>query len=177
MTASPVCKLFLHRVLSAMILLLAGFPYASFAQTEPAPSGGKDVIVVLRATNKITARSEIIKGPVDTVLVYGPLEIRSHRCSSKSTRSGQNYSSLLEIYERIKGGSPDRLFSGWMFSDSPSLTSLEHRIYDITLVSCEAKVEEAEKKKEQKTETAPPPVETPPAPPVQDFEVQQEFQD
>ncbi len=31
----------------------------------------------------------------------------------------------------------DTIFSGWMFSSSPSLSAMEHAIYDIWILSCE----------------------------------------
>ena len=40
-------------------------------------------------------------------------------------------------YEQNNSDNEITMFSGWMFSSSPSLSAMEHPVYDIWLLSCE----------------------------------------
>jgi hypothetical protein len=37
-------------------------------------------------------------------------------------------------------GKTNRIFSGWMFAESPALNAVEHPVYDIWLTECQAPV-------------------------------------
>ena len=43
---------------------------------------------------------------------------------------------LLQIFDYVDDQKPKIVFSGWMLSSSPSLSALEHPVYDIWLVNC-----------------------------------------
>lgn len=33
-------------------------------------------------------------------------------------------------------GSNERIFTGWMFADSPALNAVDHAVYDVWLIEC-----------------------------------------
>lgn len=99
--------------------------------------------VVLRGLNKVTARVETIEGPAGTVLSFGNLDIVAKSCRRSSKQSMTDYAALLEISERRADEGSKKLFSGWMYASSPSVMTLEHPVYDITVIGCKAGTSDA----------------------------------
>lgn len=100
--------------------------------------------IVLRVLNKVTARSEMLKAKPGEVLEFGKLRIQARQCFQSVPSSLPDAVALLSIAEHL----PDReepklLFQGWMYASSPSVTALEHPIYDVTMVECQMRNQEA----------------------------------
>ena len=93
-------------------------------------------IAVLQGLDKITARITRIDVPVDTVVRFGTLDINVRRCHKRPPEEPPEKTMYIEITERRPDERPVQLFSGWMFASSPSVSALEHPVYDIWLVDC-----------------------------------------
>lgn len=93
--------------------------------------------VRLTGLNKTTARSSTLEAPLGTVVRFGNLEIIAHRCWQAPPGERPENAALLEIRELKSDDAPKSVFQGWMFSSSPSLSSLEHPVYDIAVQACE----------------------------------------
>lgn len=102
--------------------------------------------VQLQLLNKVTARVsslEIAQGHMGT---FGNLEITLQRCWKSPPEQDPENKALLRISEKVPGEEVKEIFNGWMFSSSPSLSALEHPVYDVAVVACknkEVKKEEA----------------------------------
>jgi hypothetical protein len=90
----------------------------------------------LRATNKITARTSVIDAKIGIIARFGNLEILARDCWKAPETERPENAALLDIWDRRMDEKPVRSFYGWMFSSSPSLSILEHPVYDITLIEC-----------------------------------------
>ncbi len=108
--------------------------------------------ILLRVLNKVTAQSMLFKAkPKDTVS-FGKLKINTLMCRVSSPNSQADSAALLDIREEQPGKEGvKQLFRGWMYQSSPSITALEHPIYDVTMEGCEIavlapKIEEKEDK-------------------------------
>lgn len=95
--------------------------------------------IVLRGLNKVTGSTSRLESPVGVVTRFGTLEIVARRCWKSPPDEQPENAGLLEVYELKPGEAPEKIFLGWMFSSSPGLSSLEHAVYDITVMSCESK--------------------------------------
>jgi hypothetical protein len=97
--------------------------------------------VVLRVLNKVTAQAAELKAKPGETLQFGQLEITAVQCFQSTPSSLPDTVALLDISEKQPGvvGKPKLLFHGWMYASSPSLTALEHPIYDVTMVDCAMK--------------------------------------
>jgi hypothetical protein len=87
--------------------------------------------------NKITAKSHYVEVPVNSQIIFGTIKIKIFNCLKSSPYDLLENKILLNISEK-KIGQDDYsvIFNGWMFSSSPSITSLEHAVYDVTAVTC-----------------------------------------
>lgn len=92
--------------------------------------------ITLRGLNKITAHVSTIKSKIGKGINFGNLEIIPKICWKSNPEDEPEDKALLDIYEMKPSGQKERIFYGWMFSSSPSISSLEHPLYDITLVEC-----------------------------------------
>ena len=101
-------------------------------------------VVVLQALNKITAKSYRYEVKIGDSIKFERLIVEPLFCWKSSPADIPENKVLLKITENKLDKTKDEIFYGWMFSSSPSISSMEHPMYDITVVDC--------KKEEQQTE-------------------------
>ena len=109
--------------------------------------------VVILALNKVTGQSSQFKLKPGETVQFGLLDITAIMCRASAPNSQPDYAGLLDVHERL----PDKegvkpIFRGWMYASSPSVTALEHPIYDLTMVDCdiESPADKAKEKPEKK---------------------------
>lgn len=86
--------------------------------------------------DKITGRITRFDVYIDETVLFGALEITPRACYSRPSTEAQRTSAFLEVDQRSLTGVSKRIFSGWMFADSPALNAIDHAIYDVWLVEC-----------------------------------------
>ncbi len=91
---------------------------------------------ILRALDKVTARTLDLVIPIGETVRYGTLEITSRQCLKKPPEETPETSTFLEIRELKSDEGPKMVFSGWMFASSPALNALEHPVYDVWVIDC-----------------------------------------
>ncbi len=95
-------------------------------------------IVVLGALDKVTARVNTLKGLVGTPVKFGMLEIVAQTCVTTPPEDPPESAAFMEIYQVQEGEEEQQVFSGWMFASSPALSALDHPVYDVWVLGCEA---------------------------------------
>ena len=94
-------------------------------------------VAEFQSLDKITARINTHQVNIDDELTIGTLLIKIKSCQKKPPFLPPESASFIQIYDMMKKNQkPILIFSGWMFASSPALSSLEHAIYDISLISC-----------------------------------------
>lgn len=93
-------------------------------------------VAVLQGLDKITARVSEIDAPVGKPVKFGTLQITVRDCKKNPPEDRPEDAAFLEIDEIRPGEVNLRKFSGWMFAQSPALSSLEHPVYDVILLDC-----------------------------------------
>lgn len=95
-------------------------------------------VATLQALDKITARISTLTAPLNAPVTFGTLSVTVRRCVFHPPEETPEDAAFMEIVDL--GHDPEKppkpVFSGWMFSSSPAVSSLEHPVYDITLLSC-----------------------------------------
>lgn len=87
--------------------------------------------------DKITARITRFDVYIGETVLFGALEITPRACYSRPpTETLQRSSAFLEVDLRSLSGETTRLFTGWIFADSPALNAIDHAVYDVWLVGC-----------------------------------------
>ena len=92
-----------------------------------------ETIAEIRAIDRITGRSFKLKVPLDKEVIFSNLILNIQYCyKNPIDKEIENYAYLI-VKDKLLN---DIIFEGWMFSSSPSLSSLEHPINDIWLLNC-----------------------------------------
>ncbi|RMF72998.1 MAG: DUF2155 domain-containing protein [Alphaproteobacteria bacterium] len=99
-------------------------------------------VTVVRALDKITARSRLIELPEGRPVRFGTLEILARHCESRPPEEEPETAAFLEIWDN-RGGRHDKIFSGWMLASSPALHALEHPVYDLWVIACKTAAPDA----------------------------------
>ena len=111
--------------------------------------------IVFRALNKVTGRASLIEAAPEEPVRFGKLNIHVATCQISDPNSQRDDAGFFDITEQLPDGQPKPLFSGWMYATSPSITSLEHPIYDVTMVECVTDNPARDAKKKAMEATAP----------------------
>jgi hypothetical protein len=87
----------------------------------------------IRAIDRITGRSFKLKVPTNTEVTFSNLVLNIKYCyKNPIDKEIENFAYLI-VKDKFLN---NIIFQGWMFSSSPSLSSLEHPINDIWLLNC-----------------------------------------
>ncbi|MCB9930951.1 MAG: DUF2155 domain-containing protein [Alphaproteobacteria bacterium] len=95
-------------------------------------------VAVLQALDKITAQVSEMTVKVGETAQFGRLLIKVDACRVRPPEEPPEAAVFLEITDlgrRDTGAS--QAFRGWMFASSPSLSAMDHPVYDIWLAGCE----------------------------------------
>ena len=93
----------------------------------------KEMLVTLNILNKITANVEKIEVKLKENYEYDYLEIYAIDCYLSDKYEKTEKAVYLNIYNREIN---EKIFNGWMLKTLPSISSLEHPIYDIWIEDC-----------------------------------------
>ena len=103
---------------------------------------------VLRALDKVTARTNDLTINVDETVKFGTLEITVKKCVKHPPEEPPETATFLEIDENRVDEEKRTLFMGWMFASSPALNALEHPVYDVWVIDCKISSDEQSKPNE-----------------------------
>lgn len=86
--------------------------------------------------DKITGRITSFDVYIDETVQFGALQVTPKVCYSRDESEAQKIDAFVEVDEITLDRKIRRIFSGWMFADSPALNAVEHAIYDVWLTGC-----------------------------------------
>ncbi len=86
--------------------------------------------------DKITGRITSFDVYVNETVQFGALQVTPKVCYSRDEAEAQKIDAFIEVDEITLDRKIRRIFSGWMFADSPALNAVEHAIYDVWLTGC-----------------------------------------
>lgn len=93
-------------------------------------------VVTIGAIDKRTGENRSFVGNPGQMFDFGALRVIVRTCETTPPWEQKLTGAFLLIDERIGRAAPKRIYSGWMFAESPSLHPLEHARYDIWVKSC-----------------------------------------
>jgi hypothetical protein len=93
-------------------------------------------VAVFKGIDKITGRITTFDVYVDETVQYGALQVTPKVCYSRDDAEAQKIDGFIEVDEITLDRKIRRIFTGWMFADSPGLNAVEHPIYDVWLTGC-----------------------------------------
>ena len=94
---------------------------------------GKTVIGML---DKVSGKVSKITIEEDGEVFFGSLKIIVHTCTKSQPEEPPENRAFLEIWDIKNDKESKNVFSGWMFSSNPSISALEHAVYDVWVINC-----------------------------------------
>lgn len=86
--------------------------------------------------DKITGRITTFDVYIDETVQFGALQVTPKVCYSRTEDEAPLTDSFVEVDEITLDRKIRRIFTGWMFADSPGLNAVEHPVYDVWLKNC-----------------------------------------
>jgi hypothetical protein len=112
-------------------------PEAAEVPVEQAPLQRiSNPTAVFSGLDKITGRIINFEAAIDETVQFGALQVTPRACYTRPATEIQNTTSFVEVDEITLAGDIKRIFTGWMFANSPGLHAVEHPIYDVWITDC-----------------------------------------
>lgn len=107
----------------------------------PAPTINriKNPVAEFTGVDKITGRIITFDVYIDETVQFGALQVTPRVCYSRPESEEPKTDSFVEVDEITLDRKIRRIFTGWMFAESPGLNAVEHAVYDVWLKACKSK--------------------------------------
>lgn len=96
-------------------------------------------VAVFSGLDKITGRITTFDVYIGETYQFGALQVTPRVCYTSSADEATRTDGFVEVNEITLDKKIKRIFTGWMFADSPGLNAVEHPIYDVWLKDCKQK--------------------------------------
>ncbi|MFA6140233.1 MAG: DUF2155 domain-containing protein [Hyphomicrobium sp.] len=121
------------RILALTVVAFSGAGFAGRAHADRIDNG----MAVFSALDKVTARTSKFEVPLNSTAQFGALKVTPRVCYSRPPEEQPKTTSFVEVDEIQLDGQEKRIFTGWMFAESPGLNAVEHPVFDVWLTDCQ----------------------------------------
>lgn len=95
-----------------------------------------NIVAVFSGIDKITGRITTFDVYIDETVQFGALQVTPRICHTRDETETPKTTTFVEVDEITLDRKIRRIFTGWMFADSPGLNAVEHAVYDVWLTNC-----------------------------------------
>ncbi len=130
-------------------------PTISILMLAPHPAVAeriKNPLALFSGLDKITGVTTSFEIKVGEEFSFGNLIVKAMVCFNRPVTEEPKTNGFVQVDAVETDGKRVRIFSGWMFAESPGLNAVDHPIFDVWLTGC------------RDPDAPPPPVETAPKP-------------
>jgi len=96
----------------------------------------ENVMALFAALDKVTAAVKQLSLQLNQTGEFRTLKITPRACYTRAPTEPPRTSTFVEVDEVMLDGTQKRIFTGWMFAESPGLNPLEHPVFDLWLTGC-----------------------------------------
>lgn len=116
--------------------VLTSLVFAAAVATSSSAGRIENRVAVFTGIDKISGVTHTFDVYINETVKFGQLEITPRICYSRSVTEEPKTTSFLEVDEITLDRRIRRIFTGWMFAESPGLNAVEHPVNDVWLVAC-----------------------------------------
>jgi len=125
---------------TAIVVLLTGSLLAPMFMAGGAEAATaeriKNPVAEFAGLDKITGRITTFDVYMDETVQFGALQVTPRVCYSSPETAEPKTDAFVEVDEITLDRKIQRIFTGWMFAESPGLNAVDHPVYDVWLKSC-----------------------------------------
>lgn len=114
--------------MAAAVLALSGFAAAAERL--------ENQVAVFSALDKVTARISKFEVEINKTVAFGNIKVTPRVCYSRPPTELPKTTTFVEVDETLLDGTQKRIFTGWMFAESPGIFGVEHPTIDVWLTEC-----------------------------------------
>jgi hypothetical protein len=119
------------------IARLAGGAVLVWACVVPAHAERiENQVAIFSALDKVTARISKFEVEINKTVTFGNIKVTPRVCYSRPTTELPKTTTFVEVDETQLDGKQKRIFTGWMFAESPGIFGVEHPTIDVWLTEC-----------------------------------------
>ena len=93
-------------------------------------------IAIFSGLDKITGVTTTFEVQIGQEARFAGFIVRPRVCYSRPATEEPKTTSFVEVDELETDQSRKRVFTGWMFAESPGLNAVEHPVFDVWLTGC-----------------------------------------
>lgn len=123
---------------AGLSLLPAAAPSQEGEVQAPPAERISNPVAVFSGLDKITGRIISFDVYIDETVQFGALQVTPRVCYSRPATEAPLTDAFVEVDEITLNRKVRRIFTGWMFADSPGLHAVDHPVYDVWLTDCSA---------------------------------------
>jgi hypothetical protein len=105
----------------------------------PSPNRVANPVAVFSGLDKITGRITSFDVYIDETVQFGSLQVTPRACFTRPPTDVPRTDAFVQVDEIGLDRKVRRIFSGWMFADSPGLHAVDNPVYDVWLTDCKMK--------------------------------------
>ncbi|BDA84497.1 hypothetical protein Sa4125_20390 [Aureimonas sp. SA4125] len=113
-------------------------PGEGAATPAPPAERVKNKVAEFSGLDKITGRITSFDVYIDETVQFGALQVTPRVCYTSPPSVPPQTDGFTEVDEITLDRQIRRIFTGWMFADSPGLNAVEHPVYDVWLTGCKS---------------------------------------
>lgn len=111
--------------------------FAAAAIASPAMAErSENPVAEFSGIDKITGRIITFDVYINETVQFGALQVTPRVCYSRTDNEAPGSDTFVEVDEITLDRKIRRIFTGWMYADSPGLNAVEHPVYDVWLKAC-----------------------------------------
>lgn len=103
-------------------------------------------VAVLQTLDKVTGRTGTANVVVGETVKLGTLFLSVQTCQKSPPIEQPEAAAFVQVWqpnrdnsgEIIEADPSEWVFSGWMFASSPSVSAMDHPIYDVWVIDCKS---------------------------------------
>jgi hypothetical protein len=120
----------------AALLLTAVLAFSSLLGPPAEAQRVENRTANFAALDKVTAAVKQLPIALNHTAEFRTLKITPRACYTRDPREPPRTSTFVEVDEVMIDGKEKRIFTGWMFAESPGLNPLVHPVFDLWLTGC-----------------------------------------
>ena len=93
-------------------------------------------VAVFSALDKVTAQISKFEVEINKTVAFGNIKVTPGACYSRPSTELPKTTTFVEVDETLLDGTQKRIFTGWMFAESPGIFGVEHPTIDVWLTEC-----------------------------------------
>lgn len=121
-----------YLALAGLSLVMAGSVPSQAQEAEKI----SNPVAVFSGLDKITGRIISFDVYIGETVQFGALQVTPRVCHTRPATENPLTTAFVQVDEITLNNEVRRIFSGWMFADSPGLNAVEHPVYDVWLTGC-----------------------------------------